>query len=149
MERILQMRVFPHRTQLAGTTADRFIYSFCMLEGSGNPSNVRVILNKVRRRDTASPWHFDDWWGYLRGKCSEPSVRQPESAAGSPATRVAQDNGEWAETLTVSPQTLPRVTKINLFIPPHWINIKVLLPLTSLSHPEGKEFVVYTVKIIY
>lgn len=85
----------------------------------------------------------------MRGKRSEPGVQQPESAAGSPATHVAQDNGEQAETLTVSPQTFPRVTKINLFIPPHWINIKVLLPLTSLSHPEGKELVGSTVKIIY
>lgn len=64
-------------------------------------------------------------------------------------TPLAQDNGEWAEALTVPPQTLPRVTKINLFIPPHWINIKVLLPLTSFSHPAGKEFVRATVKIIY
>lgn len=80
---------------------------------------------------------------------------RPAASAGSSLSRLpvltplAQDNGKWAETLTVSPQTLPRVTKINLFIPPHWRNIKLLLPLTSLSHPVGKEFVRSTVKIIY
>lgn len=88
-------------------------------------------------------------WGESSGSPAPSSQCRQQPLLLTALTLLAQDKGKWAETLTVSSQTLPRVTKINLFIPPHWRNIKLLLSLTSLSHPVGREFVSSTVKIIY